>query len=57
MSLVGGSITSRHWTDIRYEALFNNKVPDVKRTISAPAKADKAIPRLRVNQTVLDEKG
>jgi hypothetical protein len=37
--------------------LFNNKIPDVKRTISTPAKAYKAIARLWVNEAVLHEEG
>jgi hypothetical protein len=49
------SITFRHWTDIRNEALFNDKVPDIKRAISTPAKADKAIARLWMNEAVLHE--
>ena len=54
--LVGGS-TFRRWTDIRNETLFNNKVPDVKRTISTPAEMDEAIARLWMNQAVLHEEG
>jgi hypothetical protein len=53
----GQGLTSRHWTDIRNETLFYNKVPYVKRTISTPAKMYKAIARLWVNEAVLHEEG
>ena len=52
-----GSLTCRHWTDIRNETLFYNKVPYVKRTIGTPAKMYKAIARLWVDEAVLHEEG
>ena len=49
--------TFRYWTDIRNEALFNDKVPDVKWTISTPAKMYKAIARHWMYEAVLHEEG
>jgi len=53
--VLAGRPVFRHWTNIRNKTLFNDKVPDVKRTIGTPAKPDKTIARLWMNQAVLHE--